>query len=71
MTASEIAETLINGNISDARAEIMRAGDVAFGNGRLEVVLMALDVAVAVYEQTSHDTVIDSIARVRHCIDSQ
>lgn len=44
MRAREIAETLINGNISDARREIVR------GRTQTEAAVMALDVLEELWE---------------------
>ena len=44
MTAQEIVETLLNGNVALAREEIPLPGSTALGAGRYRTAVLALDV---------------------------
>lgn len=68
MTASEIAETLVNGNISDARAAIVQ------GQTQQSAAVLALDVAIEItatvdlHAEESGMKLMRGIERVRRCL---
>jgi hypothetical protein len=63
MRAREIAETLINGNISDARREIVS------GRTQTEAAVMALDVLDEMFEYASDgEDLARMIASLRRCL---
>jgi hypothetical protein len=68
MTPSEIAETLLNGNISDAREAILTGGDGR--HTRVAAAVMALDVLDQLCYMTEDDEnyAAAAIARLRRCL---
>lgn len=68
MTAQEIAETLLNGNIALARQEILYGGDPAWhGWGMYDAAAMALDVADCLTDTPMNWHVANR--RVRRCLE--
>lgn len=65
MTPAEIAETLINGNIHDARTAILTRGGGLLP--RKEVAIRALDVAVALSDMEG-STDREALERLRRCL---
>ena len=63
MRASQIAETLINGNISDARNAIVKH------RTQTEAAIITLDVLEDLLPwEPDHDTCVNEIARLRRCL---
>jgi len=65
MRAREIAETLINGNISDARREIVK------GRTQTEAAVMALDVLEELWELLGAEDFGDVADRLRRCLNGR
>jgi hypothetical protein len=69
MTPSEIAETLINGNVSDAREAILTGGDGR--HTRVAAAVMALDVFDEMCGEDFRDdytAVLANLAKLRRCL---
>ena len=65
MRAREIAETLINGNISDARREIVK------GRTQTEAAVMALDVLEELWELLGAEDFGDVADQLRRCLNGR
>jgi hypothetical protein len=62
MRAREIAETIVNGNVSDARREILS------GRTQAEAAVMALDVLEELWELLGAEDFGDVVDRLRGCL---
>lgn len=67
MTAAEIAETLLNGNIAQARHEILYAAELNDDPSPYASAAMALDVAVALTDEPMNWHVANR--KVRRCLE--